>query len=452
VSRRTDHQRRNKNRASLHFNDEGGSWYALDNAAIIMPAVSSGAATYLFRISATLQAPVFLPALEAALARVARRFPYFVVQLGKGFFWHYLEAARKPLRVEADGRSPCQDFDMHRKGTILMRVRARRSTIACEFSHIITDGTGGMRFLKNLLAEYFRILEPALPGLDPTALAVDPDFYDLDEPPQADEMEDSYNLHYPEGFPFPPKEAGAWHIDGSFLPEGEYRTITASIPLEASLGAARHHGVSLTEFLAAVYFEALQELWLGTRPRPRRSHLAVEIPVNMRAFIPSRTSRNFSLMVHPAIDMRLGRRELPELISTVHHQARNETTERNLKRHIARNVLGGRAAYVRLLPLGLKSFLMRSFYEYFGMGRISGELSNLGPVRMPEALAGRIAHFDLVIAPLRAIRSGAALLSWAGELRITFSSLIAERELERRFFVRLQSLGLPVKVECNFEE
>ena len=447
-----DHQSRNLRRAALHFSDGGGLWYALDNAAIIMPAVSSGAATYLFRLSATLSEPIKLPVLEAAVERVARRFSYFVVQLGTGLFWHYLEPASSPLRIEADSCSPCQNFDMHRKGTVLLRVRVRGARIACEFSHIITDGTGGMRFLKNLLVEYFRILDPVIPGLDGPSLVSDPDFYDLDEAPHPEEMEDSYNRHYPEGFPFPPKEAGAWHIEGHFLPEGEYRTITATIPLEAALAMARRQGVSLTEFLAAVYFESLQELWYAAKPKPRRSHLAVEIPVNMRSFIPSKTSRNFSLMVHPAIDMRLGRRELSELLATVHHQARNETTERNLKRHIARNVLGGRAAYVRLLPLGLKSWLMRSFYDYFGMGRISGELSNLGPIGMPATIAGKIEHFDIVIAPLRAIRSGAAVLSWAGKLRLTFSSLIAESELERIFFARLQSLGLPVKVECNFEE
>ncbi|MBL8967686.1 MAG: hypothetical protein JNG85_11815, partial [Spirochaetaceae bacterium] len=67
----------NRRKARTGFHDESGPWYSLDNAATIMPAVSDSVVTSLFRVSAELDAPVHLPSLQAALERVAARFPYF---------------------------------------------------------------------------------------------------------------------------------------------------------------------------------------------------------------------------------------------------------------------------------------------------------------------------------------------------------------------------------------
>ena len=438
----------NRKKAVLGFRDEGGDWYALDNAAIIMPAVSRGVDTSLFRLSATLRAPVRLAALQAALDRTAARFPYFVVELRRGFFWHHLVPHRRRPRVEADPTSPCQGFDMGRRGTLLFRVRARDRTIACEYSHIITDGTGGLRFLKNLVAEYLRQIDGgAMTGSDP-------DLLDLDAPPDPEETEDAYNRHYPGRYPFPPAEPFAFHLGGPLLPKGSYRVTTGVIPLAPALAKAREFGVSLTELLVAAYLEALQNLWFAAPERERRraSTLSVEVPVNMRAFCPTRSNRNFSLFVHASLDLRLGRREFPEIVAKVHHQLRHDIDLQGMKRHMTRNVRGGRALFIRAIPLVLKAPVMKYLYARFGMSIISGVLSNLGAVTLPEPYASSVERFTIAPPPSRLTRTGAVCLSWKDRLFLSFGSLGRERELERLVFTRLQALGLDVALECNFEE
>lgn len=446
----TDHQERNRRKAALRFRDEEGSWYALDNAAIIMPSVSGPVETSLFRLSATLTEVVRLPALQAALERVAARFPYFVVELRPGFFWHYLVPHEGPVRVEPDSLSPCQGFNVHRRGTLLFRVRAKGRTIACEISHIIADGTGGMRFLKSLLVEYFRLLDPSDRRLDKELLAGDPDLLDLDEHPHPEETEDAYNRYYPGDYPFPPPEPAAFHLRSERLPRGRHRLITGVVELAPALALAKEYRVSLTEFLAAVYLEALQSIWLETPGAERRPHLSIEIPVNMRSFFETRTNRNFSLFVHAWLDLRLGPRSLKEIAGKVHHQLGHEIDAQGMKRHITRNVRGGRALFIRAIPLALKAPVMRALYTHFGMNIISGLISNLGPVRMPAVLEERIERFDFVGGPSSVLLTGASALSWRGKLYLGFGSLARSRELERRILARLQSLGLPVRAECNF--
>ncbi|MBL8967472.1 MAG: hypothetical protein JNG85_10695 [Spirochaetaceae bacterium] len=447
-----DHVETNLRFARLAYKGAEGSWYALDNAACIMPAVAGGAASSLFRLSATLDTPVKLPALEEALERTLRRFPYFVTELRPGLFWHYLEPATRRPRVVADARSPCQDFDMHRRGTCLFRVRARERTIACEFAHVISDGTGGIRFLKKLLVEYFRVL--GVEPVTPEARAADPDLAALDEPPHPEECEDAYNRHFPWNYPYPAPEGRAFHIECPLLPLGDYRVIVGILPLKPTIALAKSFGVSLTDFLIAVYMDALQEMYFAAPARIRRARprIAIEVPVNMRQFYETRTNRNFSLFVHAEEDPRLGRRALGELAKRVHHQLRRDIDKASMARHIARNVSGGRLLPLRATPLPVKMPIMRFLFSIYGENKISGVFSNLGSVVLPEAVARRVERLDLVHAPSPTLKTKIAIMSWRDTLHLSFGSLGTSRELERLYLTRLRRLGLPVKVECNLSE
>ena len=441
-------QSRNERLSRISYSDEAGDWYSLDNAALIMPSVADAVSTYLFRLSATIDEAIHIPSLQSALENTARRFPYFCVNLKRGFFWNYMEPHRAVPKVVADQDSPCLGFDMHARNNLLFRVRAKNRTIACEFSHVLTDGTGGLRFLKNLLVEYFR-----LRGLA-SDISADPDLYDLDAVPERGEHEDAYNRYFPEKYPHPSPEQPAFRVSSARLPPDSYRVILGSVPLAPAQALARKYGVSLTELLSAAYIEALQEIWLASSRRKRRlrPRIAIEVPVNMRKFLDTRTNRNFSLFVHVEQDMRLGSRTFEDILLRVHHYLRYEVDGPSMARHIARNVTGERMLLIRLIPLAFKAPLMRFLYAYYGANKVSGVLSNLGPISLPGSIAGRVRRIDFILGPSRACTVHASCVSWGGMLYINFGSLVVSRETERLFFSRLRRLGLPVNVECNLEE
>jgi NRPS condensation-like uncharacterized protein len=444
----------NRRKARTGFLDATGPWYILDNAGTIMPAVSDSVGTSLFRVSATIDVPVNLNALQSALERVGRRFPYFTVELRRGAFWYYFEPSTQPLKVQADADSPSQDFNINSRGTCLFRVRARERRIACEFSHALTDGTGGLRFLKNLLAEYFRIrgVTDAVTGSG--VGHDDPDIYDLDETPPHEEYEDAYNRYFTEEYPAPDRLHRAFHLRSPQLPRHQYRITCGIIPLEPALAKARAMGASLTELFAAAYLDAFQALWMSASPRARarqRPKIAVEVPVNMRKFYPTKTNRNFSLFVLSTQDMRLGPRDFPDIVSRVHHQLRFEMDERTIAQQISRNVSGSRNVAVRLVPLWLKDFFAKLLFSALGDDLLSGFVSNLGPVTMPEAYAEHIERFDFLPAPGIFNKTSASVVSWKGNIYFSFGSLATSREIERVFFTRIRSLGLPVRIECNLE-
>jgi hypothetical protein len=441
---------RNEAAARTAFHDETGTWYGLDNAASIMPAVSDTVSTSLFRIQFTLDHGVDEEALRASLAATVRRYPYFAVELRRGLFWYYFEHHRGALGIDPDRGSPCQDYDIRRRGNALFRIRAKGSTLSGEFSHALTDGSGGLRFMQTLLVEYFR-RRGIPPGIEP-GTGEFADIPAIGEEPHPGEYEDAYNRYFTEDLPPPDPGVPAWHLTSPRLRRHEYRIISGSIPLGSALAAARERGVSLTEFLAAVYLDALQEIWVSSSGRSRsRWHLGLEIPVNMRSYYPTRSNRNFSLFVIVSQDMRLGKRDFAEVVARTHHQMRIENDVRSIARQITRNVGGSRILAVRLVPLFVKDFFAHILFSKLGENLVTGFLSNLGRIRMPPGPAGHIVRVDFIPTPSAITLANAGVASWGDELRIDFGSLAVSRDLEMHFFRRLRSLDLPVRIDCTPE-
>ena len=426
------------------FQSASDRYYMLDNAAIIMPAISDLVATSLFRIAVVLDEPIRLSALQEALDTIAPRFPYFLVELRRGFFWHYFQPSLRAPRVIADIGSPCQGLDPRKARTHLFRVRARGRRIACEFSHILADGYGGLIFTKSLLAEYYRLLG--------VASAPSPDVFLPRTEPEPHEYEDAYHRYFREHWPHPDPRPRAFRPAGPALPPGQYRVLTGILDLEEVREAAKARDASVTELITAALIFAYQGIWrsMPEQERKRKPHMAaVEIPVNMRRFYPSRTLRNFTLFILPSVDLRLGPYSFEELVKIVHHRVALENEEREIARQISRNAGGGRNLVVRLVPLFVKNFFARMLYDSLGEGLITGLISNLGAMTLPEPLAERVERFEFVPAPSRALKTNMAVCSWKGEFHVTFGSRARSREVERGFFGVLSSINLRARIECE---
>jgi hypothetical protein len=422
---------------SFHAND---SYLPLDNSAIFTATVTRRASPFMYRLSCELDEPVHLPDLEAALAAVSARYPFFNTILRPGVFWHYLDPIRQPLRVLADTRYP---VEYHRLGSMrrhLFRVRVYGSRISCEFHHILTDGTGSMEFLKSLVAAYLSRRGVACADWGSVRRPEDP--------PRAGEFEDAYAGLVGPGVPLPDRLPRAWHLPGPRFRGLAYRVTTGSMSVSAALEKARAGGNSLTAFLAAIHLAALQDVLEENPPRVFRP-ICVQVPVNMRNFHASDTLRNFFLVVPVSIDPRLGHYGFNEILARVNHTLRLSLTEKELNRQIRRNVRGEELFLSRIVPLAIKNVVVRIAGLAESDGSSSGSLSNLQSVSLPAEFARHVRRFDFL--PSRSAPFGACIgvVSFGDVLSVTVGSLVADTAFERHFFSRCVALGIPVTVESN---
>ena len=304
--------------------------------------------------------------------------------------------------------------------------------------------------MKTLVVDYFALL-----GIEAGAELGAGDYLDIfpvDSPIEADEFEDGYQKYFTGSLPNPEPNPRAWHMQDPTLPPGEYRVTKGILDVGEVLDEARKRSVTLSELLGAVYLDALQDMWFSKPTKPREHVISVEIPVNLRQFFATKTNRNFSLFILLSENLLLGRRKFDELVRRAHYQMKLESDPRSIARQIARNAGGTRNLFVRMVPLFIKDIFARILFAKLGETMLSGFISNLGTLRLPPGPAAHVRGIAFIPAPSSTTKVNASVISWRGELTITFGSVIPSRELERLFFRRLRSLGFKVAVRDRREE
>lgn len=424
------------------------SWMRLDNAAKIYPASMRRDWMAMFRLSATLVEPVDPEVLRAALARTLTRFPWFAVRMRRGMFWYYLEHNDAPPIVEEDVRNPCLPMRAKDSRGYAFRVRYYGNRIAVEIFHVLTDGTGGLCFLKTLVAEYLTLRY----GI---SIPRGGDVLDCDDPPDPGEMEDGF-LACAGNVTRSRSEADSFHLSGTRERDGFIHVTTGVIPVDALKARAEEKGVSLTVYLTAVLilaFDAIQRRKHPLRNTPRGAKrlkpVKICVPVNLRRFFPTRTLRNFANYVNPGIEPSYGVYTLDEVLSIVMHQMGMELTPKVLGAKFTTNVRSEQNAVLRVVPLFLKDLAMRAAFYMTGDKKTATCFSNLGNASLPAEMALFVTRMEFMLGPLSRNPVAIGTLSYDGTMYINITRTIRESDLEREFFTRLVKLGVPVQIESN---
>lgn len=417
-------------------------WMRLDNAAKIYPAARRHDWSNVFRISATLSEPVDEAVLQSALDVTIRRFPSIGVRLRRGVFWYYLQQLSHAPQVRQESSFPLTRMTNEEMRQCALRVLVFDHRIGVEFFHSLTDGTGALIFTKSLVAEYLQqkygIVIPAEHGV----------LGRLEEPSEA-ELEDSFPK-----FAAPVnasrRENTAWHLSGTREPDGFQHVTCFRLPVGQVLEKAKARGVSATVFVGAVMMLALQELQKELVPRPNhRKPVKLLIPVNLRRLFPSKSLRNFALYTTPELLPRLGDYSFEEICKVIKAKMDTEVNPKQMSMKIATNVSSEQFLIVRILPLFIKNMVMKAVFEAVGETKSCLSMSNLGQVRLPEAMAPYVERMDFVLGVQASAPYNCGVLSFGDTMCINFIRNIRESRLEYHFHRVLQQLGLNATVESN---
>lgn len=417
-------------------------WVRLDNAAKIYPAARRKNWSNVFRQSATLSEKIDIDILKSALEVIIKRFPTIAARLRKGAFWYYLEQVDS-VEIQEEKSYPLCFMSKRETRKCAFRVIVYDERIAVEFFHSLTDGTGAMVFLKNLIAEYleqkYGIEIPHEDGiLDRTA------------PPSPEEMEDCFQKN---AGPVPAsrRDTDAWHMDGELQPDGFLNLTCFKLPVKEALEEAHRHNTTLTVFMSAVMMKALLNLQ-NEKKRGRKKPIKLLIPVNLRQLFPSKTLRNFAMYVIPEINPRLGDYTFDEICDVIKHKMGLEFTQKHMASVIATNVNDEKNPLVRLVPLPIKNMVMKAVFDSVGERKSCLSFSNIGLVKLPEIMKPYIKRMDFILGVQAEAPYNCGMLSYGDTVYINFIRNIKDPELERHFFEVLKEMGLSVAVESNRNE
>lgn len=416
-------------------------WYRLDNAGVLYSALKKEKYAPVYRFSAVMAEKVDPDALQRAVDRTMPRFPSFRVRIRKGAFWCYFEPNRKPGPfVRPDISNPCQPMRDKEDNNWLIRFYYYESRISFEAFHAISDGSGALAFFRTVLAEYLRER-----GVD---IPPDPLLLDTGQPPEPEELEDAYSRYAGRRTLRGGRQRTAYSNTSD--PEDFYTlNVTMGLmPVTAVKDRAREYGATITEYLTAVLLLSLLEKQRWEHP-PWEKPIALAIPVNLRAWFPSKTLRNFMQTIRLCVDPVLGEYTLEDLVRYVHHFMGMSLNRPEMRASITKNVAFTRNRFLKMIPLFLKKPVMAFSYWLLAVRPYTATFTNPGIFRVPASMEPHIQRMEVILGQATRPSPHCAAISFGDTLEVTFAGTGTSSETERRFFTHLVRAGIPVKVISN---
>ena len=419
-------------------------WYRLDNAGVLYSALQKETYSDIYRFSAVMDQPVDRQALQRAVDQTMPRFPTFRVRIKKGAFWYYFEPNDAPGPfVKEDISNPCQPVRFREDNGWLVRFYYYEHRISVEVFHAVSDGGGALVFFKTLLAVYLRELGHKIGNTH--------GILDIGGPPRREELEDAYGK-YAQGKGRRWKEREkAYQNTGTPEPFYTLNVTMGFCSVSQLKQKAKGYGVSITEYLAAVLIQVILEKQHRERPRKERP-VALAIPINLRAWFPSETLRNFILTVRPVIDPSLGEYTFEEVLSQVHHTLRLKINRQRMRAELTGNVRFTKNRLLQIVPIVLKNPVMALGYRIAGVRPYSGTYTNPGAFSVPPEMEPHIRRMEVILGQATNPRVHCASISYGDLMEITFAGTQRESDTERDFFRFLVREGIHVKVESNRAE
>ena len=408
-------------------------WRKLDNAALAFPLVTGKNDTRVFRFYCQLKETVDGEILQRALDQTMEKYPLFQAVLRKGLFWFYLERRDIHATVKQEKRPPCSSLYIPDKKSLLFQVSYHNNRMNFEVFHGLTDGTGAMNFLEELVQNYLILAHPEteLPRVEHE-----------EEITPGDQEEDSFSQYYSSEIPRnKEKKPAAVKLKGEKLVHSDMDITEVILNVKETLAKARSYGVSITILLTAMLLCSIQE----EIPRNRQKKpVTLMIPVNLRNYFPSQSMGNFFGWIEVGYVFEEDT-SFEEVLSSVKQQFQEQLQKDRIAMNMNGYVRIEKNPFVRAVPLEIKKFFLMAGAN-LGSRSITAVYSNIGIIRLPEEYKEYIERFG-IFASTDSLQLCSC--SYGEQLVLGFTSKIPDDSIQRNFMKMLKKEEISYKEEKN---
>ena len=413
------------------------AWDKLDNTANLFPVIANEDMTNVYRISVTLTEEIDRSLLQEALDRILPQFLIFRMRLRMGVFWYYFEENTRPSPiVREEYSSPGAYIDKSKNNHYMFRVTYYQCRINLEVFHALTDGAGGITFLKELVYQYLRLRYPDLLEVEKDKISSG---IFLDK-------EDSYVKNFKKSHPKVYRSERAVTLKGEKLPKGEMGVIHGYFPVKQLKEAAKKYGVTINQYLVGVFVYSVYKEYL--KEQPSKEPINCCVPVNLRPYYDSHTMKNFFAMVFALFKPEKAEYTLEEVISIVADALKEQITPENLNNIVSYNVSNEKNMVLRAVPLVLKNIVMKRVYGASAKAT-TATITNIGNIELREPYQKYVEHFYTTLSMSKGQNMKGGICSYNGILTFTFSSVLMDLSIQKRFFQLIAREGVFVAVESN---
>lgn len=412
-------------------------WDRLDNTAHLFPVIAGENMSNVYRISVTLTELVQPDVLQQALNIVLPKMDGFNLRLRMGVFWYYFEENGKPApKVREESNFPCRYIQQNQNHSYMFRVTYYKYRINLEVFHVLTDGMGGINFLKELTYQYLRLAHPELKEKVGDSLNSGTSL----------NREDSFLKNYKKSSAKGYQTKKAYLLKGEHLGPGEFGVMHGYMQIPQLKEVCHRYGCSINEYLVSVYiWSVYTECMKGM---PSASPIRVAVPVNLRPYFNSITTKNFFVMVsaefHPTKEVYT----FAEVLAIVRDNLRSQINREHLEKLFSYNVSNEKLLAARAVPLFLKNIAMKLVYTKSALANTT-TITNIGNIGVDEEYRPYVEMFHAFLAMSKGQHLKGTICSYGSMLVFSFSFDLKDVSVQRGFFRKIAADGIEVELETN---
>lgn len=413
-------------------------WERLDNTAHLFPVIAGESMTNVYRISVTLNELIQPELLQIALEMILPRFDGFNLRLRTGVFWYYFEENGKPApTVKPETKFPCRFIKGSRNRSYLFRVTYYKYRINLEVFHALTDGMGGINFLNELTYQYLRLAHPDLKEkVGGDAFSSSTSF----------SREDSFLKNYRKSSAKQYKTQKAYLVKGEKLRPGEFGAMHGYMKISKLKEVCKSYGVSINEYLVGCYvWSVYRECLHGM---PSKKAIRVAVPVNLRPYFNSNTTKNFFVMVSAEFHPTKEEYEFAEVLQIIRTSLRSQINKEHLEELFSYNVSNEKILLARGVPLVFKNIAMSIVYSKSAYANTT-TFTNIGNITVEDAYRPYIDMFHAFLPMSKGQNLKGTICSFGDTLVMNFSYILKDTSIQRCFFRKIAEDGIEVELETN---
>ena len=411
------------------------NWYRLDNAAKIVPSTAKGANTRVFRITCQLKECVDKDILQRALDDIIIEFPFFNCVLHRGLFWYYLEESNLRATVEEETTPACLPLYYPGRKNLLYRINYFDKRINLEMFHVLADGTGAFMFFKSLITRYLVLKHEINEDIKPM------DDFSIEEK-NVDAFKDYYSkqkgLHQLKELSSVKAYQLSGEIDDNLLPHLMEGTVSSGKFLEI----AHEYDTTVGVLCVAVYIKAVIQ---GMNRAQMRKHIVVSVPVNLRQYFNSGTSRNFFGVINIDYDPSMYDGNLKSIITKVDSDFKEKLSQESIEKTMNSYAALEHNFGIKMVPLPIKNFAI-GYFDRSAKRGVTSSMSNLGRIKMPKEVED---YIDCFAAFMTAASQQITVCSYKDKLVFGECSPYKTHKIMLNFFRCITEMGVEVDLGTN---
>ena len=181
---------------------------------------------------------------------------------------------------------------------------------------------------------------------------------------------------------------------------------------------------------------------------PSDKPIRVAVPVNLRPYFNSNTTKNFFVMVSAEFHPQKETYTFKEVLEIVQKSLRSQINKEHLEKLFSYNVSNEKIWIARAVPLFLKNLAMKYVYTTSALAN-TATVTNIGNISVSEEYRPYVEMFHAFLAMSKGQHLKGTICSYDTTLVFSFSYDLVEPDVQRGFFRKIAADGIQVEIESN---